>query len=319
MNKKEKNRWRYVEYTFPGFSPIFGVQLPCQNWQRYYISAAFRLPSLKLFKHPHGFGPELTDCCLCCFMQIRSDKDKEIHIRYSITGVGADQPPMEVFSIDPVSGRMYVTRPMDREERASYHVSLKHPEFYLGSQTQSRTVAELVGSRRVVQLWEDRGLVQNQSPAHSLHWLPASAESCGATAQACSGLTARVSPSAGAVGGVCGGGSFVSALLSVTCPRDMSQTNAKQPEAHVPFGHRVVWSGATSRCSFSPCKSMCGLNPPNPPEANRSISTSWEITNWRISTAAKHAIIGVVILNHWAMFRRYDGGVSGRVLNMQMG
>ncbi|OXB78445.1 UNVERIFIED_CONTAM: hypothetical protein H355_007475 [Colinus virginianus] len=53
---------------------------------------------------------------------IRSDKDKEIHIRYSITGVGADQPPMEVFSIDPVSGRMYVTRPMDREERASYHL-----------------------------------------------------------------------------------------------------------------------------------------------------------------------------------------------------
>ncbi|NWU13476.1 CADH4 protein, partial [Cephalopterus ornatus] len=55
-------------------------------------------------------------------VQIRSDKDKEIHIRYSITGVGADQPPMEVFSIDPVSGRMYVTRPMDREERASYHL-----------------------------------------------------------------------------------------------------------------------------------------------------------------------------------------------------
>ncbi|NWS37725.1 CADH4 protein, partial [Probosciger aterrimus] len=55
-------------------------------------------------------------------VRIRSDKDKEIHIRYSITGVGADQPPMEVFSIDPVSGRMYVTRPMDREERASYHL-----------------------------------------------------------------------------------------------------------------------------------------------------------------------------------------------------
>lgn len=30
---------------------------------------------------------------------------------------------MEVFSIDSMSGRMYVTRPMDREERASYHVS----------------------------------------------------------------------------------------------------------------------------------------------------------------------------------------------------
>ncbi|PKU33826.1 hypothetical protein llap_15870 [Limosa lapponica baueri] len=63
---------------------------------------------------------------------IRSDKDKEIHIRYSITGVGADQPPMEVFSIDPVSGRMYVTRPMDREERASYHENMKRGGFGKG-------------------------------------------------------------------------------------------------------------------------------------------------------------------------------------------
>ncbi|CAO2577387.1 Cdh4, partial [Lemmus lemmus] len=54
-------------------------------------------------------------------VRIRSDKDNDIPIRYSITGVGADQPPMEVFSIDSMSGRMYVTRPMDREERASYH------------------------------------------------------------------------------------------------------------------------------------------------------------------------------------------------------
>lgn len=58
-----------------------------------------------------------------CAFQIRSDKDNDIPIRYSITGVGADQPPMEVFNIDSMSGRMYVTRPMDREERASYHVS----------------------------------------------------------------------------------------------------------------------------------------------------------------------------------------------------
>uniref|UniRef100_A0A803JE56 Cadherin-4 n=1 Tax=Xenopus tropicalis TaxID=8364 RepID=A0A803JE56_XENTR len=55
-------------------------------------------------------------------VRIRSDKDRESMIRYSITGVGADQPPMEIFSIDPISGRMYVTRPLDREERSSYHL-----------------------------------------------------------------------------------------------------------------------------------------------------------------------------------------------------
>lgn len=68
----------------------------------------------------------LTGLFSCSSFQIRSDKDNDIPIRYSITGVGADQPPMEVFSIDSMSGRMYVTRPMDREERASYHVSTSY-------------------------------------------------------------------------------------------------------------------------------------------------------------------------------------------------
>ncbi|KAG9332560.1 hypothetical protein JZ751_014658 [Albula glossodonta] len=55
-------------------------------------------------------------------VRIRSDQDREIQIRYSITGVGADQPPNEVFRIDPVAGKMFVTKPLDREERSSYHL-----------------------------------------------------------------------------------------------------------------------------------------------------------------------------------------------------
>ncbi|KAJ3583437.1 hypothetical protein NHX12_017357, partial [Muraenolepis orangiensis] len=39
---------------------------------------------------------------------IRSDQDRDISIRYSITGVGADQPPNEVYSIDPVAGKMFL-------------------------------------------------------------------------------------------------------------------------------------------------------------------------------------------------------------------
>lgn len=44
-------------------------------------------------------------------------------IRYSITGAGADQPPSGIYNIDPISGNMFVTQPLDREERASFHVS----------------------------------------------------------------------------------------------------------------------------------------------------------------------------------------------------
>lgn len=78
-------------------------------------------------------------------LQIRSDKDNDIPIRYSITGVGADQPPMEVFSIDSMSGRMYVTRPMDREERASYHVSTCRPGFPLWAGSQPRACTPVTG------------------------------------------------------------------------------------------------------------------------------------------------------------------------------
>uniref|UniRef100_A0A8D0H4Y7 Cadherin-4 n=1 Tax=Sphenodon punctatus TaxID=8508 RepID=A0A8D0H4Y7_SPHPU len=91
-------------------------------WRRHQDSNGLRrqkrdwvIPPINVPENSRGPFPQQL-------VRIRSDKDSEIHIRYSITGVGADQPPMEVFSIDPVSGRMYVTRPMDREERASYHL-----------------------------------------------------------------------------------------------------------------------------------------------------------------------------------------------------
>lgn len=57
--------------------------------------------------------------------QIRSDQDKDVGIRYSITGAGADQPPSGIYNIDPINGNMFVTQPLDREERASFHVRKK--------------------------------------------------------------------------------------------------------------------------------------------------------------------------------------------------
>ncbi|GCC18633.1 hypothetical protein chiPu_0018007, partial [Chiloscyllium punctatum] len=52
---------------------------------------------------------------------IRSDRDKNRSLRYSVTGPGADQPPAGIFSINPISGQLAVTKPLDREQRASYH------------------------------------------------------------------------------------------------------------------------------------------------------------------------------------------------------
>lgn len=58
---------------------------------------------------------------LCC--QIKSNKDKETKVFYSITGQGADTIPVGVFIIAPETGWVKVTKPLDREEKDKYVVS----------------------------------------------------------------------------------------------------------------------------------------------------------------------------------------------------
>ncbi|KAJ3602146.1 hypothetical protein NHX12_029905, partial [Muraenolepis orangiensis] len=72
------------------------------------------IPPINVPENSRGPFPQML-------VRIRSDQDLTVGIRYSITGAGADQPPSDIYSIDPVNGKMYVTRPLDREERASYH------------------------------------------------------------------------------------------------------------------------------------------------------------------------------------------------------
>ncbi|XDV17298.1 hypothetical protein PO909_023185, partial [Leuciscus waleckii] len=54
--------------------------------------------------------------------QIKSDFDKEAQMQYRITGEGADLEPNGTFIIDRLSGNLFVTRPLDREKKASYRL-----------------------------------------------------------------------------------------------------------------------------------------------------------------------------------------------------
>ncbi|XP_063169185.1 B-cadherin-like [Candoia aspera] len=55
-------------------------------------------------------------------VQIKSNRDKETKVFYSITGQGADTPPEGVFIIEKETGWMKVTRPLDRESIEKYHL-----------------------------------------------------------------------------------------------------------------------------------------------------------------------------------------------------
>nr|XP_055072727.1 cadherin-1 [Misgurnus anguillicaudatus] len=52
--------------------------------------------------------------------QIKSDFAAEVPLTYSITGEGADLPPVGLFTCDKLTGSVYVTQPLDREKKASY-------------------------------------------------------------------------------------------------------------------------------------------------------------------------------------------------------
>ncbi|XP_056090796.1 B-cadherin-like isoform X2 [Rhinichthys klamathensis goyatoka] len=54
--------------------------------------------------------------------QIKSDYSKEIQMHYSITGEGADLDPKGTFTIERLTGNLFVTRPLDREIKASYRL-----------------------------------------------------------------------------------------------------------------------------------------------------------------------------------------------------
>nr|XP_003417088.1 cadherin-1 [Loxodonta africana] len=53
-------------------------------------------------------------------VRIKSSRDKEIEVFYSITGEGADRPPVGVFVIERKTGWLKVTRPLDREQISNY-------------------------------------------------------------------------------------------------------------------------------------------------------------------------------------------------------
>uniref|UniRef100_A0A8C5VGS5 Cadherin-1 n=1 Tax=Microcebus murinus TaxID=30608 RepID=A0A8C5VGS5_MICMU len=53
-------------------------------------------------------------------VQIKSNRDKETKVFYSITGQGADIPPLGVFIIERETGWLMVTEPLDRENIANY-------------------------------------------------------------------------------------------------------------------------------------------------------------------------------------------------------
>ncbi|NXE54594.1 CADH1 protein, partial [Casuarius casuarius] len=73
------------------------------------------IPPIKVPENERGPFPKKL-------VQIKSNRDRETKIFYSITGQGADTPPEGIFTIEKETGWMKVTQPLDREHIDKYHL-----------------------------------------------------------------------------------------------------------------------------------------------------------------------------------------------------
>ncbi|XP_075571285.1 B-cadherin-like [Pelecanus crispus] len=73
------------------------------------------IPPIKVLENEKGPFPKKL-------VQIKSNRDRDTRIFYSITGQGADAPPEGIFTIEKESGWMKVTQPLDREGVDKYYL-----------------------------------------------------------------------------------------------------------------------------------------------------------------------------------------------------
>lgn len=98
------------EVVFPWRSVVAGGDGALRRVKRDWV-----IPPINVPENSRGQFPE-------DLVRIRSDRDKNRMLRYSVTGPGADQPPTGIFIINPISGQLSVTKPLDREHISNFHL-----------------------------------------------------------------------------------------------------------------------------------------------------------------------------------------------------
>ncbi|XP_037554093.1 cadherin-2 [Nematolebias whitei] len=98
------------QILFPWRSAVGGGDGTLRRVKRDWV-----IPPINVPENSRGQFPE-------DLVRIHSDRDKNRMLRYSVTGPGADQFPSGIFIIDPASGQLSVTKPLDREHISNFHL-----------------------------------------------------------------------------------------------------------------------------------------------------------------------------------------------------
>nr|XP_055072486.1 B-cadherin-like [Misgurnus anguillicaudatus] len=103
----------HMDTTMKSFHDDLIVRFPRSSAGLKRVKRGWVIPPLLESENKNGPFPQFL-------AQIKSDFAPEVTLTYSITGEGADQPPVGLFTCDRPSGSIYVTQPLDREKKASY-------------------------------------------------------------------------------------------------------------------------------------------------------------------------------------------------------
>lgn len=115
---KMTQRRQRAQDPVPGSFEVREITFPPQRKHNGFLQRQKRdwvIPPINVPENSRGTFPQEL-------VRIRSDRDKSLSLRYSVTGPGADQPPIGVFIISPISGQLSVTKPLDREQIATFHL-----------------------------------------------------------------------------------------------------------------------------------------------------------------------------------------------------
>uniref|UniRef100_A0A672KPS8 Cadherin domain-containing protein n=1 Tax=Sinocyclocheilus grahami TaxID=75366 RepID=A0A672KPS8_SINGR len=115
---------------------VFSVHAWDANGKKHTIESPLNHPPLAFARSPAGLKRAKRGWVIPPFhvpensrgpfpmklVQIKSDFAKETEMVYSITGEGADQDPKGIFTVGRLSGILFVTQSLDRENKASYRI-----------------------------------------------------------------------------------------------------------------------------------------------------------------------------------------------------